>query len=208
MMAKRFTDTMKWEEDWYLDLSLTQKLFWIYICDNCNHAGIFRPNKRLFEMLIGDKINLEKFLAHVNEDRLRISILANGRWYITGFIEFQYGSNLNANNRVHKTILKLLNDNDLNWDGEIQQPKQMTRKESTKQAEPKTISEVVDFFLSKGSTKKDGEKFYYFYESNGWKVGKNKMKNWKMAASGWVSRDKQTKPDADYLGGQLQAMKS
>ena len=108
MMAKRFTDTMKWEEDWYLDLSLTQKLFWIYICDNCNHAGIFRPNKRLFEMLIGDKINLEKFLAQVNEDKLRISILANGRWYITGFIEFQYGSNLNANNRVHKSILKLL----------------------------------------------------------------------------------------------------
>ena len=45
-MAKRFTDTMKWNEDWYLDLALVDKLFWIYICDNCDHAGIFKPNKR------------------------------------------------------------------------------------------------------------------------------------------------------------------
>ena len=52
-MAKRFTDTMKWNEDWYLDLALVDKLFWIYICDNCDHAGIFKPNKRMFELLFG-----------------------------------------------------------------------------------------------------------------------------------------------------------
>lgn len=159
-------------------------------------------------MLIGDEIDLNKFLVQVNEDKLRISILENGRWYLTGFIEFQYGSNLNANNTVHKSISKLLNDNDLNWDGDISEPTQLSVKKSKEQAKPKSIKEVVDYFILKGSNKKDGEKFYYFYESNGWKVGKNKMKNWKMAASGWVSRDKQTKPDSDYLGGQLQAMKS
>jgi len=207
MMAKRFTDTMKWDEDWYLDLSLTQKLFWIYICDNCNHAGIFKPNKRLFELLIGDKINLQTFLEQANTGKIRISVLQNGRWYLTGFIEFQYGTNLNANNRVHKSILKLLNDNDLDWDGEISEPIQLSDKEIKNQAQPKDLSEAVDYFLSKGGAKKDGEKFYYFYESNGWKVGKNKMKNWKMSASGWMSRDKQAKPDSDYLGGQLKAMK-
>ena len=47
MMAKRFTDTQKWSEDWYLDLPITYKVFWIYICDNCNHAGIYKPNKRV-----------------------------------------------------------------------------------------------------------------------------------------------------------------
>lgn len=34
------------------------------------------------------------------------------------------------------------------------------------------------------------EEFYYFYESNGWKVGKNQMRNWKMALSGWIVRKK------------------
>ena len=207
-MAKRFTETMKWNEDWYLDLSLADKLFWIYVCDNCDHAGIFKPNKRMFELLIGHEINVESFLDNVNLNKPRICVLGNGRWFLTGFIEFQYGNKLNPNNRVHKSILKLLNDNDLNWDGDISEPTQLSVKESKEQAKPKSIKEVVDYFILKGSNKKDGEKFYYFYESNGWKVGKNKMKNWKMAASGWVSRDKQTKPDSDYLGGQLNAMKS
>ena len=33
--------------------------------------------------------------------------------------------------------------------------------------------------------KNQAEKFFYFYESKGWMVGKNKMKNWKMAAGNW-----------------------
>lgn len=31
-------------------------------------------------------------------------------------------------------------------------------------------------------------KFIDYYQSNGWKVGKNKMKDWKAAARGWVGR--------------------
>ena len=33
------------------------------------------------------------------------------------------------------------------------------------------------------------------------------MKDWKSAASGWLARRKQNKPDPDYLGGQLKEMK-
>jgi len=33
------------------------------------------------------------------------------------------------------------------------------------------------------------------------------MKNWKMAAKGWISRNKKNLPDSDYLGGQLKAMR-
>ncbi|HRT13953.1 MAG TPA: hypothetical protein P5134_05025 [Bacteroidales bacterium] len=32
-------------------------------------------------------------------------------------------------------------------------------------------------------------RFYNFYESKGWKVGKEKMKDWKAAIRGWLSRD-------------------
>ena len=67
--------------------------------------------------------------------------------------------------------------------------------------------EVIAYFKLKGSTKNEGEKFYYFYESKGWNVGKTKMKDWKMAASGWLARKNQSKPDSDYIGGQLKAMK-
>ena len=33
------------------------------------------------------------------------------------------------------------------------------------------------------------DRFYNFYESKGWKVGKEKMKDWKAAIRGWLSRD-------------------
>lgn len=36
----------------------------------------------------------------------------------------------------------------------------------------------------------DAEVFYYFYQSNGWQVGKSKMKCWMSALAGWEARDK------------------
>lgn len=206
-MAKRFTDTMKWNEDWYLDLALVDKLFWIYICDNCDHAGIFKPNKRMFELLIGGKIDVRKFLQTINQDKPRVCVLGNGRWFLTGFIEFQYGNKLNPNNRVHKSILKLLNENDISLDVASNRIS-LTEPINNKRNIPESTQEVVTFFLEKGSNKKEGERFYYYYESQGWLVGKNPMKDWKMAASGWISRKKKDLPDSDYLGGQLNAMKN
>ena len=205
MMAKRFTDTMKWNEDWFLELSTSNKLFWIYVCDNCDHAGIYKLNKRMFELLIGAKINTDDFLTTINAEKDRIILLDNGKWYITKFIEFQYGPTLNPNNRVHKSILKLLNDNNIKF--EQQEVVKLDQPKTTTIINPKSIEEVKAYFQEKGSNKKEGEKFYYFYESKGWKVGKESMKNWKMAAKGWISRNKKNLPDSDYLGGQLKAMR-
>ena len=214
-MAKRFTDTAKWEEDWFLDLSNSYKLFWMYICDNCDHAGIFKPNKRIFELIVSEKIDVLEFMSIVNDEKIRVLELENGRWYLTGFISFQYGGSLNVNNRVHKSILSVLTKNNITWvddkKPQLELPEDTTqddKKEKTESlGQPRTITEAIDYFVQKGSNKNEGEKFYYFYESKGWKVGKTKMKNWKMSASGWISRNKTNKPDSDYLGGQLNAMK-
>ena len=34
-MAKRFTDTAKWNEDWFLDLSNSHKLFYLHLGVSC-----------------------------------------------------------------------------------------------------------------------------------------------------------------------------
>ena len=52
-----------------------------------------------------------------------------------------------------------------------------------------TIEEIQAHILEKGYTF-DAEAFYAFYESNGWKVGKNPMKNWKMACTTWAKNRK------------------
>ncbi len=43
-----------------------------------------------------------------------------------------------------------------------------------------TIKEVVDFI-----GEKSGNEFWDYYESNGWRVGRNPMKDWKAAARRW-----------------------
>jgi len=55
-------------------------------------------------------------------------------------------------------------------------------------AKPEPL-ELANYFLEKGSSKEEAEIFFNYYESNGWKVGKNVMKNWKAAASGWIKRN-------------------
>ena len=43
-MAKRFTSTEIWNEDWFLDMPAEYKLFWYYMLCECDHAGLFKVN--------------------------------------------------------------------------------------------------------------------------------------------------------------------
>ena len=51
-----------------------------------------------------------------------------------------------------------------------------------------TVSELAEQFHLKGSPtcNDDAQAFHDHYESNGWKVGKNAMKNWKSAINNWM----------------------
>ena len=108
-MAKRFTDTEIWQEDWFLELTNEERLFWFYLKDQCNHAGIWRVNRKRFEFISGKKMNLSFFLEKANAEKQRIQVFGD-KWYILSFIKFQYGPIMNPENRVHKSILKELND--------------------------------------------------------------------------------------------------
>ena len=54
---------------------------------------------------------------------------------------------------------------------------------------PPNLEECMSTFEEAGSTTDEGEKFFNFYESKGWMVGKSKMKNWKAAARNWIKRN-------------------
>lgn len=53
--------------------------------------------------------------------------------------------------------------------------------------EPPTLQEVEDYLRSMKvrDPKSNALKWYNFYESKGWMIGKNKMKNWKSAVNTW-----------------------
>ena len=56
---------------------------------------------------------------------------------------------------------------------------------------PPDVETVKSYFAEKGGTEAQAIRFHAYYESNGWKVGRNPMKNWKAAVTGWISRDKE-----------------
>jgi len=105
-MAKRFTDTNKWKKDFIRGLQGAYKLLWMYILDECDHAGIWHVEIDIAKIRIGEDIN-EKEAIKQFEDK--IIVVDNGKkWFIQDFIDFQYGE-LNPENRVHKSIIGLLN---------------------------------------------------------------------------------------------------
>ena len=54
---------------------------------------------------------------------------------------------------------------------------------------PPSLEECMLTFQEAGSTSDEGEKFFNFYTSKGWLVGKSKMKDWKAAARNWIKRN-------------------
>ncbi len=70
---------------------------------------------------------------------------------------------------------------------------------------PPTIDEVRDYCFERGNSV-DPERFVDYYSSNGWMVGKNKMKDWKAAVRTWertakaqVRASKSSNPFLDML---------
>lgn len=101
MGRKRFTDADKWEDGWFCEQPSPIKLFWIYLCDRCDHAGVWEINWKLARFHLGeiDQVAIEKAL-----DGRVVPIAGGRRWFIPGFIKFQYPTGLSQTSPAHKRI--------------------------------------------------------------------------------------------------------
>lgn len=89
---------------------------------------------------------------------------------------------------------------------EVKKDKEVKNKtEPSKKFVPPELSEVELYFSEKGFAH-EAQRFFDYYESIGWKVGKNPMKKWKNAASGWISRNSnqnKTQPNTPSIQDQI-----
>lgn len=72
-------------------------------------------------------------------------------------------------------------DNDKDKDNDN---KEKECKKKNVRFSPPTIEEVKQFIAEKGYSV-NAESFFSYYESNGWMVGRNKMKKWQAAVTKW-----------------------
>lgn len=187
-MPKRFTDTEKWKKGFIRSLPTKYKLLWLYILDDCNHAGLWDVDLEVAEIRIGAKINTKEAIKYYSKN---IKIFDNGnKWFIPKFIEFQYGQ-LNENVNAHKSVIRLIEKYDLYNIGDdadslewnIDEPSTSQVKKFTGFAKP--TSDDIKEYCDERANNVDANTFFDFYESKGWLVGKAKMKDWKAAVRNW-----------------------
>lgn len=105
--GRRQTDPNKWGKKWHRLLTPVEKCFWHFLCDECDWAGVWDPDFERASFLIGEEVN-EQTMA-VYGDRVRL--LENGKYWLTGFIDFQQPKGLNPGNRAHAPIFRSIEKN-------------------------------------------------------------------------------------------------
>tara|TARA_R110002020_G_scaffold162915_1_gene348805 strand:- start:2073 stop:2693 length:621 start_codon:yes stop_codon:yes gene_type:complete len=194
-MAKRFTDSEKWKKRFFKKLCCKYKLLWLYILDDCNHAGIWDIDLEVAGLRVGEEFK-EKEVLNIFKDNV-IPIDNNEKWFVPKFIEFQYGE-LNPESRVHQSVIKILDKYNLNQKDKSPE----TAKKSIKRFKKPSWEEVSDY-CNERMNNVDAKTFVDFYESKGWKIGKNPMKDWKAAVRTWEKKDNKSN-NKSKVQGQIQ----
>ncbi len=88
-MAKRFTDTNKWDKAWFRKLPIKYKAFWFFILDRCDHAGVWDIDLDSAKHFTGASFDMEGILSYFQG---KIMQADNDHLVIIPFTSFQYGS--------------------------------------------------------------------------------------------------------------------
>lgn len=103
-MAKRFTDSKKWNDDWYLSLSNDYRVVWQWLLDNCSHAGLCKRSIGLVNIMCRTNLTEEDLIEKM-EGRL---IIHNDYWFIPKFIKFQYSTLLSSKPAIIGVVKELI----------------------------------------------------------------------------------------------------
>ena len=206
-MSYRLTSPDKWLDSWFSDLSITGKLLFTFLCDNCDNSGIYEINKKFMLFLLG-----------MTEEELKSAFLEIKKCYVlsgdkkkiwlSNFLKHQKKLPLNPQNNAHRQIIMKLEEQ-VSDETSFKKCKEMiglipidpskipTQKPKAvierKTFEKPTINAIREFMLEKqcpvSFAKIESEKMWNFYESKNWKVGKEKMSVWKSACSNWIKNN-------------------
>jgi hypothetical protein len=107
-MSYRFTNTDKWGDSWFSNLSQIEMLLFLYLCDNCDIAGFIEINfKRWASDLGSSKETIEG--ASKGLTRGLIYSKTNDCIFLKNFLKHQNNLPLNENNKAHLGIIKRFN---------------------------------------------------------------------------------------------------
>jgi hypothetical protein len=213
----RITNTDKWKDEWFLALSPFSKLVFMFLCDNCNEAGFYDLNSKFMQSQL--KIPAKNIVASIKEIGKKVTFNQSGKKiWVDNFLFYQKQLPLDMSNAEHKKIKLMLEKNleDFNADAGIMfildnvetEKKKRTTTPRKKFAKP-TLVEMTTYGIEYSTQEKVempddwAKQLYNHYESNGWKIGKNKtpMKDWKGAVRNAILRVKGKPKNGKGNGG-------
>lgn len=175
-------------------------------------------NAEMLASVTGHQIGTVKQALSIFKDLGLIDVLENGAIYMLDIQNFigkgsseadrkrEYRQRIETDRTNVQTNLRQISEKsppEIEIELEIEKKieKEINSSASTttkrKRFEKPTLSEIKAYCIERGN-KVDAQHFYDYYESNGWKVGKNSMKNWQAAVRTWeknsyTNTTKQTK---------------
>lgn len=214
---KRFTLTEKWDDPWFWELSPPAKLLWLFLCDHCDNSGVVDVSLKIASYKIGQTIE-EKHLAELES---RLHTLENGKRFIRSFIRFQYGT-LSRDCKPHLPIISNLtrhgidvsqietyckgysNPNPVGINTHKEKEKDQEKEKEKERGKgigiPPDLESVKLHAATIGLPETEAVRFHAYYESNGWRVGKNPMRSWKSAMVNWRGNWRERNGDSLPLG--------
>ena len=120
------------------------------------------------------------------EEKSQLLLKENGSYTELSTIGIPDDNQVETQVRLGKDRDRLeLGEGSIGEDNENSAAPPPTRKRFT----PPTVDEVREYCFERGNSV-DPQRFVDYYTSNGWMVGKNKMKDWKAAVRNWEQKDK------------------
>lgn len=118
-MAKRMTDTDKWKKGFFRSLPGAYKLLWQYLCDECDHAGIWEVDREIAQIKIGIDMQIDWDIA-LELFQTKVLVFAHGeKWFIPSFITFQYKELKGTDRATNSVVTQLKKYNLISDDLEI-----------------------------------------------------------------------------------------
>jgi len=152
-------------------------------------AGYFKYSGQLTKENIyqrckffGDKIKMDSMISKLFD--LQDGLLVNSNWLS------EINSIKQLSEKRKQIAEKRWNEEGLKQKGSKKEAKRKQKGSKKTQSvflKP-AIQEIKDYCLERNNIV-NAEKFFNYYEANGWKVGKNPMKDWKACIRTWESNN-------------------
>ena len=104
-MAVKFTNDKKWDDVWFSQLTMEEKVMFMYLCDKCDIAGFFEVNKVLATLQTGIK-DVDETIKVLSKS----VIYRDGYVWIKKYIKHQKNLPINTRNGAHKAIIKCIEE--------------------------------------------------------------------------------------------------